>query len=138
EQPDGPEEEHHKGNGKSGVVDVTAESDVVRVAPTGDQGDHEDGRHCRRSPKTQVGALLGPQLAQLPAVDGQHAGHQAGAPASCRASASPAAGSAPSSVSWKKRSSSVAWCGVSSSIGAPDSASASESAATASSSLASK
>src|SRR5204863_641154 len=77
EHPDRAEEQQHEREGQAGLVDVAAEGDVLgTVAPAVERHSRdEDDRHHGRQPEAEVGALLGAQLAQLPAVDGQYASH---------------------------------------------------------------
>ena len=78
--PNRTEEQEHQGDGKAGVVHIAAEGHVVGPAALGDQGDHEDDRHGQGGAQTEVGALLGTELAELPSVDGQDAGIHTGSP----------------------------------------------------------
>ena len=61
-------------------MDVAAEGDVIWATPAGRHRDDEDDRHRGGGAQAEIGALLSPQLAQLPAVDRSDPGHQAASP----------------------------------------------------------
>ena len=64
-------------------MQVAAEGDVVGAALLGGERDGEDDRRQGGRAEPEVGALLRSQLAKLPAVDGEHAGHQTGSETGC-------------------------------------------------------
>ena len=134
EHPDRAEEQQDERDRQAGVVDVAAEGDVVRAAALGDEGDDEDDRHQRRRAEAEVGALLGAQLAQLPAVDGAARRGSRRAPRQRRARGRAGAAAA---VALGQPEEEVLEGGVAAgsarATSAPDSASASESAPTAAS-----
>src|SRR5439155_7016532 len=140
EHPHRSEEQQDERDCEPGLVDVSPEGDVVRLAVLRPDGHGEDDRDSRGGAQPEVRPLLEAQLAQLPAVDGEHPRSHVRSPitAGTPASRGPAPFAPSPSVSAKKRSSSVAWCGESSRISAPASASASDRAATRSSAAARK
>ena len=52
---------------QAGLAHVVAERDALRAAVVGQQRGDEDQRHQQRAAEADVGALLGGELAQLPA-----------------------------------------------------------------------
>src|SRR5207302_117599 len=128
--PDRHEEEDDERGSEPGVADVSAERDVIRAACLKDEHDHEDDRHQDRGNHTEVRALLGQQLRELPLVDPADGGNHAtasSAPAGSPVACSP-------SVMPRKSSSRLAVSGTSAVTPILARPSAIESAATASSS----
>src|SRR5204863_7234293 len=109
------------------------EGDIARRLVARRQRDHEDQRHDRGEAEPEIRPLQRDQLAQLPAVDGQHAG-TLHATTSVWTSLGGTASPAPPSVSLKNSDSRLTVSGISASVRTPRAASASDSAPTDSSS----
>src|SRR5438552_5912659 len=75
--PDRHEEEDDERHREPGLPDVAAERHVVGAAALEHEHRDEDDRDDRRRSETEVGALLGEQLGELPAVDAGEGGHTA-------------------------------------------------------------
>ena len=76
EEPVGAEGEQDERHREPGLEHVPAEGDVLRAVVPRRDGRDEDGRDGGGEQEADVGALLGEQLPELPAVDGEGARHQ--------------------------------------------------------------